>query len=171
MLYLLPDELLIAIVECCDQTTRKGLSLVSRRLRNPCQMIIFKVVSINFAPRRLANLGKHITPDDRLLSYIMSLFVSSNIAGHIPELLTALHRMQALRKITVWGVSLTTPMLDQLCEILSTQFLTVKLWSCAYPTPYMIQQSALKVRKPTPATTRLLTAFIEKSLSTITNLL
>jgi len=79
MLYLLPDELLVAIVEYCDQKTRMNLSLVSRRLRNPSQCIIFKTVLISGSTVDITVAVKggghlpEVFQNDRLLSYIQTL--------------------------------------------------------------------------------------------------
>src|SRR5258706_743178 len=96
---------------------------------------------------------------------------------HLELLFTALLRMRSLRDIRLDFARVTTTMLDQLCKLLSTRFLNLKLGSCTYPVNYMIQQTALKVNElgwideeSPPATIGLLAAFIEKSSSTITSL-
>jgi len=182
MLYLLPDELLVAIAEHCDQTTRKSLSLVSRRLRDPSQRIMFKVVHKYFAPNSSAKYRERLSEaisNERLLSYIQTITTCPPITSYVPKvtplelLFTALHRMQSLRSITLLTIRFKTTMLDQLCKVLSTRFLDVKLSSCSYPTNYMIQQTVLKVQKlhwVDNDTNKPLAAFLGKSLSSITSL-
>jgi hypothetical protein len=83
MLYLLPDELLVVIVEFCDQKTRKSLSLVSRMLRDPSQRIIFKVVCLPgnkfeaIVPKYASKGGRlsEMIQNDRVSSYIQTLIV------------------------------------------------------------------------------------------------
>ena len=106
MLYLLPDELLVAIVEYCDQRARKSLSLVSRRLRNPSQRTIFKTVYIPrntievIVPRfavKIRDQFPEMIRNDRLLSYIQTIIISQGDALHylrmvaMELLFTALH--------------------------------------------------------------------------------
>jgi len=197
MLYLLPDELLVAIVEYCDQNTRKNLSLVSRRLRDPSQFIIFKTVHVSrhkfetIVPRFAVEGGGHlpeVMQNDRLVSYIQTLVISPDEAfqhlevNTIELLFTALHKMQPLRDIKLVAIPFTTTMLDRLCEVLSTRLYDVELWDCLYPADYTIQQAALKIRRlsllvgrgwfdtaPLP-TTKALVAIIQRSLSNITSL-
>ena len=195
MLYLLPYELLVAIVEHCDQKTRKTLSLVSRGLRNPSQRAIFKTMNI---PRKIFEPiapgfavwggGEHfieMIQDDRLLSYIQT-FIMSNALRRLDMdtmewLFTALHRMRLLRDITLFDVRFTTKMLDRLCEVLSTRPYNVELRYCLYPADYTFQQATLKIHRlsleyksvdgaPRPAMRKLLIAIIERSLSSITSL-
>ena len=193
MLYLLPDELLVAVAEYCDQRTRMSLSLVSRRLRDPSQRIIYEVIQktlpswwdcddLQTRRRRLEFIS-----NDRLISYINTLNIYKMRALYFRELevdhpelellFTTLLRMHSLRDIRLEYARVTTTMLDQLCKLLSTQFLNLNLVSCSYPINYIIQQNALKVNKlewgdeeELPATIELLTAFIERSSSTITSL-
>jgi len=198
MLYLLPDELLVAIVVDCDQKTRKNLSLVSRRLRNPSQCIIFKTVYIprnifettvpGFAVEDRGYLHEAIQ-NDRLLSYIQTIVISTDEASHhlevntIGAIFTALHQMQSLRDIKLVGIPFTTTMLDRLCEVLSTRLYNVELWGCSYPVDYTTQQAALKIHRlrlmleyewtnvaPPPMTIKALVAIIERSLSSISSL-
>jgi hypothetical protein len=194
MLYLLPDELLVAIVEDCDQKTRKNLSLVSRRLRNPSQYIIFKTVCIsrNISETlisRFAVDGRGYLPEviqnDRLLSYIQTVVISlGKILHHLQvnamELLfTAFHQMQQLKDIKLVDIPFTTTMLDRLCEVLSTRIYNVELSCCSYPAYYTIQQAPLRIHAlklvltrehtnvaPSPA----LVAIIERSSSSIASL-
>jgi len=192
MLYLLPDELLVAIVECCDPTTRKSLSLVSRRLRDPSQSIIFeRMVLPECEPETLVRKcasegGEHrseVTQNDRLLSYIQTLIISPPSATHCLKMnaapFIALHRMQRLRDIKLLTVPLTTTMLDQLCEVLSNRLYNVTLRLCSYPVHYTVPQAALKIHKleyesdenpSLHATTKMLAAIIERSLSSIADL-
>ena len=191
MLYLLPYELLVAIAEYCDQKTRKSLSLVSRRLRNPSQRVIFKTMNI---PREICGAfavrgsGEHfleMIQDDRLLSYIQTFIMSSALrrleTDTMELLFTALHRMRPLRDIKLSNIRFTTTMLDRLCEVLSTRPYTVELRCCVYPADYTFQQATLKIHRlwleyksisgaPPPAMSKLLVAIIERSLSSITSL-
>ena len=195
MLYLLPYELIVAIAEYCDQKTRKSLSLVSRRLCNPSQRVVFKTMNI---PR---NTLKTIIPgfavwdsgghflemiqDDRLLSYIQTFIMSNSLRclemDTMELLITALHRMRPLRHIKLFDIRFTTTMLDRLCEVLSTRPYTVELRYCLYPADYAFQQATLKIQalwleyKSTggtlwPAVSKLLVAIIERSPSSITSL-
>jgi hypothetical protein len=198
MLFLLPDELLVAIAEYCDQKTRKDLSLVSRRLRNPSQCIIFNTVCISrkpfetIVPRFAVQGGGHlpeVIQNDRLLSYIQTFAISLNEVPHLLEtnimapVFTALHRMQQLRDIKLFQIPFTTTMLDRFCEVLSTRLYNVELWTCSYPTDYTIQHAALKIHRlrlalerewidgvPPPTTTKALVEIIERSLSSIASL-
>ena len=194
MLHLLPDELLVAIVECCDQKTRKSLSLVSRRLRKPSQHIIFKTVYIpsnafeTVVPRFAIEDGGHlpeVLQNDRLSSYIQTISISQcNPLHHLEvntmELLfTALHQIQPLRDIELSEISFSTTMLDRLCEVLSTRLYSLKLWFCSYPADYTIQQAALKIQRlelaleyptPSPKTINTVVAIIERSLASIASL-
>ena len=193
MLYLLPDELLVDIVEHCDQKTRKSLSLVSRRLRNPSQHTIFKtlytpntfqnIVPPGFAVRVGWDRFSEVIQNDRLLSYIQTFIIRGGIMHRLEvntmELLfTALHRMQLLRDIKLFDIRFTTTMLDRLFEVLSTRPYNVELWSCLYLAEYTFQQATLKIHRlwldfrsigdaPRPATSNLLVAIIEMSLSSI----
>ena len=185
MLYLLPDELLVAIVEYCDQTARKSLSLVSRRLRNPSQRTIFKTVYI---PRNTIEI---IVPEmirnDRLLSYIRTVIISQGDTLHhlrmvaMELLFTALHRMQPLRDIKLFNVRFTTTMLDRLCEALSTRPYNVELRYCLYPADYTFQQATLKIHRLSleyksiggalpPEMSKQIVSIIERSISSITSL-
>jgi len=198
MLYLLPNELLVAIVEYCDQYTRKNLSLVSRRLRHPSQCVVFKTVYIRSpkfetsVPRFAVEGGGHlpeVMQNDRLLSYIQTIVISTGGASHYEEmntiepLFTVLHQMPSLRDIRLVCIPFTTTMLDRLCKVLSTRLCNVELWRCSYPADYTIQQTALKIHSlglaleresidiaPPPTTTKALVAIIEKSLSSISSL-
>ena len=194
MLYLLPDELLVAIVECCDQKTRKSLSLVSRRLRNPSQHIIFKAVSIpsnkfGALVPRFAIEGEEHLPEvlqtDRLSSYIQTITIYQGkplyyLGVNTMELLfTALHQIQLLRDIKLFEISFSTTMLDRLCEVLSTRLYNLKLCSCSYPADYTTQQAALKIqrlelalghRAPSPKTIKTVVAIIERSLASTASL-
>jgi hypothetical protein len=195
MLYLLPDELLVAIVEYCDQRTRKSLSLVSRRLRNPSQRIIFKMVYLSrhkleiLIPKCAAEGGKHVSEvilNDGLLFYTQTLkifpYTSTNILemNAVEPLFTALHHMQSLRDIKLLKITFTTTILDHLCKVLSTRLYNVQLWCCSYPADYTIQQATLKIQTlqlydsfdgaPLSATTKLLATIIERSISSITSL-
>lgn len=193
MLHLLPDELLVAVAEYCDEKTRMSLSLVSRRLRDPSQRIIYKVIhkilpswwdcdDLQTRKRRFKFIA-----NNRLISYIKTLNVYKNERLYFREmevdhpelelLFTAFLQMRSLRDIRLDFARVTTTMLDQLCKLLSTQFLNLNLVSCSYPVNYMIQQTALKLNKlewndeeSLPATIELLTAIIERSSSTITSL-
>ena len=198
MLYSLPDELLVAIVEYCDHQTRKNLSLVSRRLRSPSQCIILKTVYISrnafdTVVRRFAVKGgghlPEVIQDHRLLSYIQTFVMYPGEASHhlemntIGALFTALHQMQSLRNIKLVGIPFTTTMLDRFCEVLSTRLYNVELWACSYPADYIIQQTVLKLHRlklvlgrewidiaSPPTTTKALVAIIERSLSSISSL-
>jgi len=121
--------------------------------------------------------GKHfseVTQNDKLLSYMRILITRSPSVPFI-----VLHRMQRLRDIKLLTVPLTTTMLDQLCEVLSTRLYNLELSRCSYPMRYTIQQAALKiheldfesiVRSSSRATTEVLAAIIERSLSSIADL-
>ena len=194
MLQLLPDELLVAIVEYCDQKTRKNLSLVSRRLRNPSQHIIFKAVSISSnqfgaaVPRFAIEDGGHlpeVLQNDRLSSYIQTIAIHQSkplyhLEVNTMELLfTALHQIQPLRDIALFYISFSTTMLDRLCEVLSTRLYSLKLSSCSYPADYTIRQAALKIQRleltlghlaPSPKTIKTVVAIIKRSLSSIASL-
>jgi hypothetical protein len=191
MLYSLPDELLVTIVEGCDQKTRKSLSLVSRRLRNPSQCIMFKEVWIsretfeNSVPGFAVEGGEHlpeVMQNDRLISYIQTFVISLSGAPHLLKtniILTALHQMQQLRDIKLFSIPLTTTMLDWLCEVLSTRLYNVELWSCSYPADYTIQQGTLKIHAlrvertsiaPSPTADKVLSAIIERSSSSLASL-
>ena len=195
MLYLLPDELLVDIVEHCNQKTRKSLSLVSRRLRNPSQRVIFKMMNI---PREIFEAivpgfavwggGGHfleMIQDDRLLSYIQTFIMSNALRclemDTMELVFTALYRMRPLRDIKLFDIRFTTTMLDRLCEVLSIRPYTVELRHCVYPADYTFQQATLKIHKlwleyesiggaPQPAMSKLLVDIIERSLSSITSL-
>jgi len=184
MLYLLPEELLVAIAEHCDQTTRKSLSLVSRRLRDPSQSIIFKRVVLPGSKSETL-VRKCVNEGGEHLSYIQTLVVILPMGAHLLEMTAmeaifiALHLMRRLRDIKLLNIPLTTTMLDQLCEVLSTQLYNVELWQCSYPTHYTVQQAALKIHKleyeprrdpPPHGTTKVLAAIIERSLSSIADL-
>jgi hypothetical protein len=196
MLYLLPDELLVAIVEYCDQETRKSLSLVSRRLRNPSQRIILKRVYLSrhkleiLIPECATDGGKlhsEVILNDSLLFYTQTLkifpYESSNPLemNTVESLFTALHRMQSLRDIKLLTIPFTATMLDHLFEVLSTRLYNVQLWRCSYPADYTIQQAGLKIQRlqlqyesfdsgGPSATTKLFAAIIERSISSITSL-
>ena len=194
MLYLLPDELLVAIVEYCDHDTRKNLPLVSRRLRNPSQSIIFKALFISKSTLiTIATVegGRHLLEvfqNNRLLSYIQNFVISPGTAYYhsrvsiLVPIFTALPQMQQLSDIKICDIPFTTTMLDQLCRVLSTRLCNVQLWSCLYPTDYTIQQTALKIHTLVLGrrsqiydvapfkTTRAPVAIIEKSLSSIKSL-
>jgi len=196
MLYLLPDELLVAIVEYCDQKTRKNLSLVSRRLRDPSQFIIFKKIHISnysfetIVPRFDVEGRGHLPElmlNDRLVSYIKSFVISQDQTfqplgvNNMELLFTALHKMRPLRNIELLGIPFTTTMLDQLYEVLSTRLYNVNLWDCSYPADYTIKQPALKIHglslvaglkwiDTAPLITKAFVAIIQKSLSSITSL-
>ena len=197
MLYLLPDELLVAILEHCDQKTRKSLSLVSRRLRNPSQHIIFKTMNItrnifgNIVPGFVfEGSGEHcpeVIQNDRFLSYIQTFNIPRGNSLHylrmdaIELLFTALHRMQRLRDIKLSDILFTTTMLDRLCEVLSARPYTVELRYCVYPADYIFQQATLKIHRLwleyrsiggvlQLAESKLLVAIIERSLSSIASL-
>jgi len=194
MLYLLPDELLVAIVGYCDQKTRKHLSLVSRRLRHLSQFIIFKTVHISrhkfeTVVPRFAVEGDlpEVMQNDRLVSYIQTLVISLDEAfqhlevNTIELLFTALHKMRRLRDIELLGIPFTTTMLDQLCEVLSTRLYNVNLRHCLYPADYTIKQPALKIQRlslvarlnwkeTAPFITKAFVAIIQKALSSITSL-
>ena len=198
MLYLLPYELLVAIVVDCDQKTRKNLSLVSRRLRIPSQCIIFKTVYISrdkfetLVPGFAVEGGGYLPEaiqNDRLLSYIQTIVISADESSHhlevntIGVIFTALHQMQSLRDIKLVGIPFTTTVLDRLCEVLSTRLYNVELWGCSYPVDYTTQQAALKIHRlglmldyewtnvvPPPTTIKALAAIIERSLSSISSL-
>ena len=196
MLYLLPDELLVAILEYCDQTARKSLSLVSRRLRNPSQRTIFKTVYIprstfgttvpGFAVKGRDHFPK-VIQNDRLLSYIQTVIISQSNAlyclktGAKEALFKALHRMQPLRDIKIFDILFTTTMLDRLCEVLSTRPYNVELRYCLYPADYTFQQATLKIHRlsledksiggpPRPAMSKVLVDIIARSLSSIKSL-
>jgi len=195
MLYLLPDEFLVTIVEYCDHNTRKNLSLVSRRLRNPSQSIIFKALFISKSTLitiATAEGGRHLLEvfqNDRLLSYIQNFVIDPGTAYYhldmsiLVPIFTALPQMQQLSDIKICDIPFTTTMLDQLCEVLSTRLCNVQLWSCSYPTDYTIQQTALKIHTlvlllgrsqiydvAPLTTTKAPVAINEKSLSSITSL-
>lgn len=189
MLYLLPDELLVAVAEYCSHPSRKSLSLVFRRLRDPSQRITFKLIRKTLPPscaaddRQMRQRHFEFISNDRLISYIRALHFYKNMTSYVPEvdhselLFTALPRMRSLRDIRLDFARVTTTMLDQLCKLLSTRFLNLTLETCSYPVDYIIQQTALKVNQlewgneESPrATIKLLAAFIEKSSSTITSL-
>ena len=193
MLCSLPDELLVVIVEYCDQKARRNLSLVSRRLRNPSQHTIFKTVYIPgqiFDPSStLVIVGGEPLPailqNDRLLSYIQTIVIAQGMifqhlgVNSMELLFTALHQMQQLRDINIEEIPFTTTMLDRLCEVLSTRLYNVKLWSCSYPAEYTIQQAALKIQRlqlelsghewinGPPPTTKVAIEIIQRSLSSI----
>ena len=196
MLYLLPDELLVAILEYCDQTARKSLSLVSRRLRNPSQRTIFKTVYIprsmfgttvpGFAVKGRDHFPK-VIQNDRLLSYIQTVIISQSNAlyclkmGAKEALFKALHRMQPLRDIKIFDILFTTTMLDRLCEVLSTRPYNVELRYCLYPADYTFQQATLKVHRLSleyksiggalpPEMIKQIVSIIERSISSITSL-
>jgi hypothetical protein len=198
MLYLLPNELLVVIVEHCDQKTRKNLSLVSRRLRNPSQRTIFKrlyipsPISKPIVARFAVEGGGHlpeVIQNDRLLSYIQTLVICQGKMYHhlgvnsLELLFAALHQMQPLRDIKLFDIPFTTTVLDRLCEVLSTRLYNVELWSCSYPADYTAQHAhaALKIHKLMlvldfidgelpPAAIKALVSIIERSLSSITSL-
>ena len=193
MLYLLPDELLVAIVEYCDQKTRKNLSLVSRRLRNPSQHTVFKTVYIPGhifdTISTLAIVGGELLPailqNDRLLSYIQTIVIAQGMifqhlgVNNMELLFTALHQMQQLRDIKLDEIPFTTTMLDRLREVLSTRLYNVELWSCTYPADYTVQQAVLEIHRfrlvlgghewinGPPPTTKVAIGIIQRSLSSI----
>ena len=193
MLYLLPYELIVAIAEYCDQKTRKSLSLVSRRLCNPSQRVIFKTMNIprstletivpGFAVWDSGGHFLEMIQDDSLLSYIQTFIMSNSLRrlemGTMELLFTALHRMRPLRDIKLFDIRFTTTMLDRLCEVLSTRPYTVELRYCVYPADYTLQRATLKIHRlwleskstsgaPRPAMSKLLVAIIERSLFSIT---
>jgi len=195
MLHLLPDELLVAIVEYCDHETRKNLSLVSRRLRNPSQYILFKVVLISrtTVETMVAVKGGVHLPDvlqnNRLLSYIQTFTIKPETAFYhldtsiMVPIFTALQQMQPLRDIRLSRIPFTTTMLDRLCEVLSTRLYNVKLSRCSYPADYTIQQAALRIHRlvlwlrisredvaPPHTTIKVLAAITQRSLSNIESL-
>jgi hypothetical protein len=191
MLYLLPDELLVAIAEYCDQRSRKSLSLVSRRLRDPSQRIILKTVWFtgdNFGtivPKCAAEATERLSEvihNDRFLSYIQTLVIFPRTPFHhlemstVEALFTVLHRMQPLRDIELINIPLTTTMLDHLFEVLSIRLYNVQLYGCSYPDDYTIQQAALKIQRlgyglgpgtVQPATTKMVAAIAERSQASI----
>jgi len=197
MLYLLPNELLVVIVEYCDHETRKNLSLVSRRLRNPSQCVIFKTVRIssNTVEIMVAVKGGGHLPEvfqnNRLLSYIQTFVISPGTAYHhlgtgiMVSIFTALYQMQPLRDIKLVDVPFTTTMLDRLCEVLSNRLYNLELQDCSYPADYTIQQAALKIHRlllrlgghewvdteSPPTMTNALVAIIQRSLSSIATLI
>jgi len=195
MLYSLPDELLVVIVEHCDQITRKNLSFVSRRLRNPSQCIIFKTVHVSSSTLETIVADEdggrllEVFQNNRLLSYIQTFIIDPGIAYHhlgtgiMVSIFTALHHMQPLGDIRLHSIPFTTTMLDRLCEVLYTQLCSVKLSCCSYPTDYTIQQAALKIHRlelrlvlpwqdgASPHTTiKALVAITTRSLSNIASL-
>lgn len=142
MLYSLPQELLIEVVEYCHRLSQRKLSLVSRRLRILAQRMLFqelsfpkRSVALIYDPERL--LG--ILANTRLLTYVHSLTISMRrtpIVLRIEEvefLFSVLARFPHLKDLRLESLSLSQPMVDHFCALVAERPLDVTFDTCSSP--------------------------------------
>ena len=142
MLYSLPQELLIEVVECCDHLSQRNLSLVSRRLRILAQRTMFRELSFpKLSVTRIHNPERlpGILANTQLLTYIHSLTISMIMAPSILKIeevefsFSVLARFPHLKALRLESLSLSPPMVDHFCALATERPLDVTFHSCSSP--------------------------------------
>ena len=160
MLFSLPQELLIEVVECCDHPSQRNLSLVSRRLRVLAQAVLFREVAFPknsnswispgppiHDPERLPG----ILANKRLLSYVRSLTISMRDSPNIGKiedvefLFSMLDRFPCLKGLYLDFLNLSPPMLSHLCALTIERPLDVTLYLCTSPGDYNVPVPTLAI--------------------------
>jgi len=155
MLRTLPNELLLDILEHCDRSTWRSLSLAGRRFQNVAQSLLFANFRILMLTMDMGKTYKSaediqgILASPRLLSYIQSLSIVGG--SGIPyngvdgdELFLSLSSMPSLRSLRIMLVFRKST-LDSLCSLLSVCPLDIHLSGSQYPTNYIIPVTRLRV--------------------------